>query len=104
MKTREQIAEAITRQLVKEALQLVKEALAEVGLSEDSAIAAIGRATDNRVALQLGRDIAASGVSWLLVESGAAIMCLKCGAVSHNANDVKQRYCGSCHEFLDVEL
>jgi hypothetical protein len=24
---------------------------------------------------------------------------MKCGAVSHNPNDVAQRYCGGCHEF-----
>jgi predicted RNA-binding Zn-ribbon protein involved in translation (DUF1610 family) len=25
--------------------------------------------------------------------------CPKCGAVSHNPNDVKEKYCGACHEF-----
>ena len=32
---------------------------------------------------------------------GQALKCLKCGMVSYNPNDVKQRYCGKCHEFLD---
>lgn len=25
--------------------------------------------------------------------------CPKCGAVSYNANDVRERYCGACHDF-----
>jgi hypothetical protein len=29
------------------------------------------------------------------------IVCPKCGKVSHNANDVQQRYCGACHAFHD---
>lgn len=28
-----------------------------------------------------------------------AIKCLKCGATSHNRQDVEQRYCGRCHVF-----
>jgi hypothetical protein len=28
-----------------------------------------------------------------------AILCLTCGAVSHNRNDIEQRYCGRCHRF-----
>ncbi|TPE43994.1 hypothetical protein FJM65_11250 [Pontibacter mangrovi] len=27
------------------------------------------------------------------------IMCLKCGRVSHNLNDVINKYCGHCHVF-----
>jgi hypothetical protein len=30
---------------------------------------------------------------------GAWIQCLFCGLVSHNPNDVKERYCGKCHKF-----
>jgi hypothetical protein len=33
--------------------------------------------------------------------SGKAIGCKACGRVSHNPNDVANRYCGHCHEFLD---
>jgi ribosomal protein L37E len=29
------------------------------------------------------------------------IVCPKCGTVSHNANDVKNRYCGACKGFHD---
>jgi hypothetical protein len=28
-----------------------------------------------------------------------AIKCLRCNAVSHNPNDVKELYCGNCHGF-----
>jgi ribosomal protein S27AE len=29
------------------------------------------------------------------------IVCPKCGMVSHNPNDVRERYCGNCHAFHD---
>lgn len=29
--------------------------------------------------------------------------CPFCGAVSHNPNDLAQRYCGRCHVFVDDE-
>lgn len=32
-----------------------------------------------------------------------AIKCLKCGMVSHNHNDVFNRYCGCCHTFHTME-
>ena len=28
--------------------------------------------------------------------------CPSCGAVSHNHNDIRERYCGACHQFKDV--
>lgn len=28
--------------------------------------------------------------------------CHKCGMVSHNPNDIKERYCGNCHEFQPI--
>jgi hypothetical protein len=30
---------------------------------------------------------------------GPSITCLRCGAESHNENDVRNLYCGFCHEF-----
>jgi len=32
------------------------------------------------------------------------IVCPKCGMVSHNPNDVRERYCGNCHAFHDQLL
>ena len=32
------------------------------------------------------------------------IVCPKCGTVSHNPNDVRERYCGACHAFHDDAL
>jgi hypothetical protein len=29
--------------------------------------------------------------------------CPRCGAVSYNANDIRERYCGRCHVFVDDE-
>jgi hypothetical protein len=34
-----------------------------------------------------------------LLADGRTIKCLACGKVSHNPNDVAQRYCGNCHRF-----
>lgn len=34
-----------------------------------------------------------------LLDEGRAIKCYVCGMVSHNPNDVAQRYCGNCHRF-----
>jgi hypothetical protein len=30
--------------------------------------------------------------------------CPFCGVISHNSNDVDQRYCGRCHVFVDDVL
>jgi|HubBroStandDraft_2_1064218.scaffolds.fasta_scaffold02197_2 predicted amidophosphoribosyltransferase len=30
-----------------------------------------------------------------------SFVCPRCGAVSHNPNDVCERYCGRCHVFVD---
>lgn len=29
------------------------------------------------------------------------IACPKCGVRSYNPNDVKMRYCGNCHQFIE---
>jgi hypothetical protein len=31
----------------------------------------------------------------------APFTCPLCGAVSHNPNDKRERYCGRCHVFVD---
>jgi hypothetical protein len=31
----------------------------------------------------------------------AGFTCPRCGAVSHNPNDARERYCGRCHVFVD---
>jgi hypothetical protein len=30
-----------------------------------------------------------------------AFRCPRCGAVSYNPNDIRERYCGRCHVFVD---
>lgn len=30
---------------------------------------------------------------------GTAIVCLHCGSVSYNQNDIQELYCGFCHRF-----
>jgi hypothetical protein len=32
------------------------------------------------------------------------ITCPVCGMTSYNPNDVQQRYCGNCHQFIDLLL
>lgn len=36
-----------------------------------------------------------------MIEQQPYIVCPKCGMVSHNPNDVRERYCGACHVFHD---
>ena len=36
-----------------------------------------------------------------MIEQQCYIVCPKCGRVSHNPNDVRERYCGACHAFHD---
>ncbi len=38
-------------------------------------------------------------MSFLIASDGKSITCLKCGKTSYNENDVRERYCGYCHEF-----
>jgi hypothetical protein len=38
-----------------------------------------------------------------ILSGGAAIRCLRCNRVSHNLNDVAQRYCGNCHVFHEFD-
>ena len=37
--------------------------------------------------------------TYRIVENGKAIQCLRCQMISHNLNDVSQKYCGHCHLF-----
>lgn len=82
--TPEQLVEAIVQQMMKEA-----------GPAPNAYLIAAGTSFTRTLA----RDIVASEVPYLEVENGKAIMCLKCGLVSHNPNDVERRYCGACKEF-----
>lgn len=31
-----------------------------------------------------------------------SITCPQCGMTSHNPNDVRERYCGNCHQYHDT--
>jgi hypothetical protein len=42
-----------------------------------------------------------SAQTFTLVAAGRAIRCLRCGLTSWNPDDVRARYCGYCHAFLD---
>jgi hypothetical protein len=41
-----------------------------------------------------------TGLQYLVKPDLSAIMCLTCGMVSHNPNDIREKYCGNCHRFL----
>lgn len=43
-------------------------------------------------------------MSYTLLDGGKAIRCDRCNKVSHNANDVAERYCGYCHKWHDGRL
>jgi hypothetical protein len=86
----------MTRQEIVE--ELVRQMLRQVGPAPSAFLGDIGRS----FCLPLARDIVASEVPYLLVNRKTAIMCLTCGAVSHNPHDVQQRYCGACHRFHDA--
>jgi hypothetical protein len=43
-----------------------------------------------------------SGQEYMVSETHSAILCLTCGMVSRNPNDVSNKFCGNCHKFLDV--
>jgi hypothetical protein len=37
--------------------------------------------------------------SYLLWLGFAAVLCLRCGFRSYNSNDIRELYCGHCHQF-----
>lgn len=39
--------------------------------------------------------------TYIVSDDGKTITCLRCGKISHNANDVREHYCGHCHIFHD---
>ena len=40
-------------------------------------------------------------MTYVISDDGEAIQCLICGSISYNPGDIKNRYCGHCHEFHD---
>jgi RNase P subunit RPR2 len=36
-----------------------------------------------------------------IAPDGKSITCNKCNMTSYNPNDIKYKYCGNCHEFLE---
>jgi hypothetical protein len=41
--------------------------------------------------------------TYITLANDQAILCLDCGLISFNPNDVRERYCGNCHEFHDAK-
>jgi hypothetical protein len=76
---------------------LIEQMLSEAGAAPSAFVSEIAR----DVARGVARDIVASGATGLIVARGKAIMCLRCGMVSHNPHDVENRYCGACHAFAE---
>jgi predicted amidophosphoribosyltransferase len=35
------------------------------------------------------------------VSESPSFTCPRCGSVSYNPNDIRERYCGRCHAFVD---
>lgn len=42
--------------------------------------------------------------AYTIAPDDASITCHRCGRTSHNPNDVRERYCGACHAFMDKIL
>jgi len=40
-------------------------------------------------------------MSYSILDNSAAILCLRCGAISYNKHDVAHAYCAQCHSFHD---
>ena len=45
-------------------------------------------------------DIVSKRYSITTTPEGDCILCHQCGMTSYNMNDIKNGYCGHCHEFL----
>lgn len=43
-------------------------------------------------------------ILYRIAEDGKGITCLLCGMTSNNENDVRERYCGNCHQFYELDL
>jgi len=37
--------------------------------------------------------------TYIILHSGTSIKCLICGLISYYLEDVKNKYCGHCHQF-----
>jgi hypothetical protein len=38
-------------------------------------------------------------MTYEILNHGKAIKCLRCNRISHNPNDIRERYCANCHVF-----
>ena len=47
----------------------------------------------------LARITATYEIWWRPKDGARAIRCKTCHSISHNPNDVEERYCGQCHAF-----
>lgn len=36
------------------------------------------------------------------VDCEEAIQCLVCESISYNKNDIREKYCGRCHQYHDI--
>ncbi len=83
---RQELAQIIAHQAVRETLRGRETPPPVLEILEEQALA-------------VARVIAITGVPYLLVDWDKAILCFTCGHISHNPNDVAQKYCGHCHKF-----
>lgn len=76
-------------------------ALAKLVVAYERAVAVYFPAFTHEAADLASDHLAEEGIRYWLSPHGDAIVCTKCRMVSRNPEDVKNRYCGSCHAFMD---
>lgn len=95
-------ATALVRYCFKDECQqeFYKEAQAMIRAVDPETADRLAEATAGRIAKGART---AAGIDRMLESNDLlpkTFTCPKCGAVSHNPNDVRERYCGACHEFF----
>jgi len=74
--------------------------LAWLAVAYENAFSVYFPAAAEEMAQMASRHLAEEGELYLLSPHGDSITCAVCRKTSRHPDDVKNRYCGSCHLFL----
>jgi hypothetical protein len=70
------------------------------GLTDGSSLMIVGCGEEEYVVIEAGERYVIAEVPAKIAIGGKVIMCRTCKMVSANPDDVVEKYCGHCHEFL----